>query len=194
MSTGTNVVLVGFGLVAAAFLAPSFKSGVMPSDTDKRAGDAVGQFADDGGKPGSDGSAGPPPDSSAGLPPGSSAGNGFASRELVRAGDGHFYADALVNGATIHFMVDTGASMVALTPADAQRAGISLPSERATARSAGGEVTVIPVTVDRIAIGPLEARDVRGAVADQLPISLLGQSFLSQIGSVEIRGDRMVLR
>jgi aspartyl protease family protein len=53
---------------------------------------------------------------------------------------------------------------------------------------------VTPLTIERIAIGPLEARGVAGAVARELPISLLGQSFLSRVGTVEIRGDRMVLR
>jgi aspartyl protease family protein len=179
MSTGSNFVWIGLGLVGFAFLAPSLrKADVMPpANMSAQDSDAAGQFADEGGKPGA-----------------GSAGNGFASRDLVRSPDGHFYADAQVNGAQVHFMIDTGASMVALTPADAQRAGIALPTERAHAMSAGGEVEVIPVTVDRIAIGPLEARDVRGAVASQLPVSLLGQSFLSQIGSVEIRGDRMTLR
>jgi aspartyl protease family protein len=128
------------------------------------------------------------------LPTGSSVGNGYASQELVRDRNGHFYAEAQVNGARIRFMIDTGASVVALTRDDAQRAGIAFGSERARAIGAGGEVEVIPVTIDRIAIGPLEARDVRGAVADDLPVSLLGQSFLSRVGSVEIRGDRMVLR
>lgn len=122
------------------------------------------------------------------------AGNGFAAEEIERAGDGHFYAEAQVNGARIRFLVDTGASVVALTPADAQRAGIALPSERSMAIGAGGEVEVIPVLIDRIAVGPLSATQVRGAVARQLPVSLLGQSFLSQVGSVEIRGDRMILR
>ncbi len=121
-------------------------------------------------------------------------GNGFASQALQRAADGHFYAEAQVNGARIRFLVDTGASIVALTPADAQRAGITLPSERSSAIGAGGEVEVMPVTLDRIAIGTLSANQVRAAVAPHLPVSLLGQSFLSQVGSVEIRGDRMVLR
>ena len=122
------------------------------------------------------------------------AGNGLASHALERHPDGHFYAEARVNGARIRFMVDTGASFVALTPRDAQAAGIVLGSERATARGAGGEVEVIPVVIDRIAIGPLTATDVRGAVAEGLPVSLLGQSFLSRADSVEIRGDEMVLR
>ena len=121
-------------------------------------------------------------------------GNGFASRELVRAPDGHFYAEAQVNGARIRFLIDTGASMVALTRADAQRAGIALPSERATAIGVGGPVEVIPVTIDRIAVGPLAATQVAGAVAEDLNVSLLGQSFLARVGTVEITGDRMVLR
>ena len=127
-------------------------------------------------------------------PPAAPAGNGFASREIAARADGHFYLDAQVNGAQVHFLVDTGASMVALTPADAQRAGIALPSERATAQGAGGAVEVMPVTIDRIAVGPLEARGVEGAVARELPVSLLGQSFLSRVGNVQISGDRMVLR
>ena len=127
-------------------------------------------------------------------PPPATAGNGFASRELARAPDGHFYADAQVNGARIRFLVDTGATMVALTRADAQRAGIALPSERATAIGVGGPVEVMPVTIDRIAVGPLAARQVPGAVAEDLDVSLLGQSFLARVGTVEIQGDRMVLR
>lgn len=119
---------------------------------------------------------------------------GLSGREIARSADGHFYAEAQVNGAYVRFMVDTGASVVALTRADAQRAGIALPPDRARASGAGGEIEVIPITIERIALGPLEARDVRGAVAQDLPVSLLGQSFLSRIGRVEISGDRMVLR
>jgi aspartyl protease family protein len=142
----------------------------------------------------------PPPSSqrdkpvAAASPSPSRVGNGQASQELVRSPDGHFYADAQVNGARIEFMVDTGATTVALTREDAQRAGIQLGSERALARGVGGTVEIIPVTVDRIAIGSLEARQVRAAVVDDLEVSLLGQSFLSQVGSVEIRDNRMVLR
>jgi len=173
MSTGGNIVWLGVGLIGFAIIAPSFKAGPPAPEQ------AVA------GKPAASG-----PAQSASM----AAGNGFASRELTRAPDGHFYLDAQVNGAQIHFLVDTGASMVALTAADAQRAGIALPSERALAQGAGGNVEIIPVTIDRIAAGPLEARDVPGAVARELPISLLGQSFLSRVGTVQISGDRMLLR
>lgn len=171
MSSGGNIVWLGLGLIGVALMAPNFTSG--PPAPPSRA---------DAPKPAADRQSPSP------------AGNGFASREIMRAPDGHFYIDAQVNGAQVHFLVDTGASMVALTAADAQRAGIALPSERATAQGAGGNVEIIPVKIDRIAAGPLEARNVDGAVARDLPVSLLGQSFLSRVGNVQINGDRMILR
>lgn len=170
MSAGTNIVMLGVGLIGIALVAPS-----LPED---RPVEPIAPAVDD------------KPVESAPV----RTGNGVASRALERAPDGHFYVEAQVNGARVLFLVDTGASMVALTPADAQRAGIALPSERATARGVGGEIEVIPVTIDRLAIGPLEVRGVRAAIASELPVSLLGQSFLSQVGNVEISGDRMVFR
>jgi aspartyl protease family protein len=170
MSSGNVLAFAGATLLGVAFVAPSLKSG--------------------GSTP-----VGERPFAAAASPvkqPG--IGNGLSSRELLRAPDGHFYADVQVNNVTIRFMVDTGASVVMLTPADAQRAGIALPAQRELAMGVGGTVSVAPVTIDRLAIGPLEARYVQGAVAEQLPISLLGQNVLARIGSVEIRGDRMVLR
>src|SRR3546814_11309539 len=79
--------------------------------------------------------------------------------------DGHFYADAQVGAATVHFLIDTGATAVALSRADAQRAGISPRAGEftGTARTANGTVPLKPVTIDRIRIGPLEARNVAGA-------------------------------
>jgi aspartyl protease family protein len=177
MSTGGNIVWLGLGLIGFAFLAPSFQSAPSPPSSTEATGKPTAATQSEAAP--------------TNVP---AAGNGFASREIPRAPDGHFYLDAQVNGAQIHFLVDTGASMVALTAADAQRAGIALPSARATAQGAGGAIEVVPVTIDRIAVGPLEARNVEGAVARELPISLLGQSFLSRVGNVQISGDRMILR
>ncbi len=124
------------------------------------------------------------------------AGNGFAGATLTREVDGHFYADARVNGATVRFLVDSGASAVILTRADAQRAGImAYPGEfTAEAQGANGAVKLKPVTIDRIAIGPVAADSVVGAVAEAgPPLSLLGQSFLARVKRVEIEGDAMRL-
>jgi aspartyl protease family protein len=173
MSLGSNLGWAGVGLIAFAFLAPTLRPA--PPTAAKPDKPAV-QSA------------------TAPVPAAAPVSVNLARRELVRAADGHFYADAMVNGAQVHFLIDTGASMVALTAADAQRAGIALPAERVIARGAGGTIEVAPIVIERIAIGPLEARGVAGAVARELPISLLGQSFLERVGRVEISGDRMVLR
>ena len=125
------------------------------------------------------------------------AGNGLAETVIARAADGHFYADALVNGATLHLLVDTGATSVALTRADAQAAGVQVaPGDfTATGQGAGGVVRLKRVVLDRVAIGPVAAERVDAVVAeDGLPVSLIGQSFLSRVGTIEISGDRMILR
>lgn len=121
------------------------------------------------------------------------------TRELVldRAPDGHFYTDAQVGPATIHFLIDTGASTIALSPADAQAAGVQYAASDRTgvARTAGGDVGLKRVTLDRVAIGPFDTRDVDAAVIDTpMKISLLGQSWLRKVGTVTISGDKMVLR
>ncbi|MGQ0558575.1 MAG: retropepsin-like aspartic protease family protein [Sphingosinicella sp.] len=120
--------------------------------------------------------------------------DGRGQQVLRRSNDGHFYAEAQVNGARIRFLIDTGASVVALTRADAQRAGIAIGSDTVSARGAGGAMEVAPIVIDRIALGPVAVSQVRGAVADDLPMSLLGQSFLTHAGEIAIQGDRLVIR
>lgn len=173
MSTGKTLLWAGAILIGAALLAPGLPGG--GESPDARAPAPV--------KPAATTATSPP-----------RAGNGIAGQTLARAEDGHFYAEAQVNGARIRFLVDTGASLVALTPEDARRAGIAVGDASGRALGADGEIAFAPVTIDRLAIGPIEARGVRGAVADRLPVSLLGQSFLQRVGSVEMRGDTMILR
>jgi aspartyl protease family protein len=116
---------------------------------------------------------------------------------IERSDDGHFYVDAEVNGQLVHFLVDTGASSVVLTMADAKHVGLPFsPSQfSVVARGASGDVSGQILKIGRVAIGRKEAFDVEGAVVDDgLDVSLLGQSFLSRIGTLVIDGDKMVLR
>lgn len=120
--------------------------------------------------------------------------SGIANQRITRSYDGHFYVTAQVNGVPIRFMIDTGASMVALSADDADRANVPMDGQVGIARGAGGDVEMTQTRIDSITVGGLTARAVRGAVLDQLDHSLLGQSFLSQLESVEISGDTMTLR
>lgn len=115
---------------------------------------------------------------------------------LARAGDGHFYAEVIVDATSASMLVDTGASMVALTAEDADALGVAWdPADvEPVARGASGPVYGVHVTIDRMQVGPFEATGVEAVVVPQgLGISLLGQTFLSQIPKVEIDRQKMVL-
>jgi len=105
---------------------------------------------------------------------------------LPRAPDGHFYAE----------LVDTGASVVALTGADAEQLGLTWdPATLApVAQGAGGPVEGVNVTIPEMALGDHVARQVPALIIpDGLSISLLGQSFLATLGQVQMREGEMVL-
>ena len=126
---------------------------------------------------------------------GSSGSSGEAL--LSRSRDSHFYADADIDGTNIRVMVDSGASIVALTRRDAEAIGIDvdrLPIT-GTARTAGGDVPMRTVMLDSVDIDGLEVRRVEAAVVDaDMGVSLLGQSYLSRLAAVNVEGDTMTLR
>ena len=114
-----------------------------------------------------------------------------------RARDGHFYVDADVNGARIRFLVDTGATYVALSPDDARSAGLQVFESDYTGRSstANGVTRVAPVTLRQVELDQLQVFDVRAVVLEKpLPVSLLGMSFLSRLQGYETHNDQLVLR
>lgn len=121
-------------------------------------------------------------------------GDGSTSHEIMRDQTGHFFAKADVNGASMRLLVDTGASYVVLTPEDALQAGIQRTGETVTAMGVGGALQLSPVVIDRLTVGSLSAEKVPAMIAQDAPMSLLGQSWLSRVSSVQIDGDRMVLR
>jgi aspartyl protease family protein len=115
---------------------------------------------------------------------------------LPRAGDGHFYADVVVDGASTRMLVDTGASMVALTGEDADAMGVKWDPQdlEQVARGAGGPVYGVRVSIERMQLGDFEARSVEAVIVPEgLGVSLLGQSFLAQIPRVEMSQNTMVL-
>lgn len=122
----------------------------------------------------------------------------YDRRVVIRADRrGHFMVDATVGGRSVEFMVDTGATVVALTEETARRLGIR-PARRDytdQVRTANGIVKVAPVMLDEIAIGAVRVSRVRATVipGEALGINLLGMSFLRQLRSFEVSGDQLVL-
>jgi aspartyl protease family protein len=108
---------------------------------------------------------------------------------------GHVLVDAYVNGAPVKFLVDTGATMVVLTPKDAAAAGFSRSDLDFSMRTstANGVARAAPVRLRELRIDQLQVGDVTAAVAENLNISLLGQSFLTRLDGYEMRDGVLTL-
>lgn len=115
---------------------------------------------------------------------------------VPRSPDGHYYLTAEVNDTPLRFMVDTGASDIVLTQADAQRVGIDPAGLVYSGRafSANGEVGIAPVVLDRVAIGPVASDNVRAMVnGGEMRLSLLGMRYLQQFSRIEIGDGALIL-
>ena len=124
--------------------------------------------------------------------------NGEQEVILNKSMSGHFETDAKVNGGTVHMLVDTGASSVVLARADAEAVGINVNtlSYSVTVMTANGRTSAAPVRLSVIAIGPIVRQNVSALVAQegQLDQSLLGMTFLSTLGSLQMQTDELRLR
>lgn len=114
---------------------------------------------------------------------------------LDRSPRGHFYAVAELNGEPIRFLVDTGASVIALTEADAKRAHLEFDRSRyePVARGASGLVRGQEVRVGRVVLDGKGAENLTAIVMEGGETSLLGQNYLRNL-DVRITGDTMTLR
>jgi aspartyl protease family protein len=97
---------------------------------------------------------------------------------------GHFTTVGVVNGISLRFLVDTGATSVVLSSADARRAGVNyLSGTRVLTQTANGVVPVYAVKLDSLRIGDITLTNVDASVieGDKLPLALLGMSFLNRM-------------
>ncbi len=108
---------------------------------------------------------------------------------------GHVVLDGEVNGAPVRFLVDTGATMVVLTLRDAAAAGYGHSDLDFSIRTstANGVARAAPVRLREVRVGQLSIDDVPAVVAENLGISLLGQSFLTRLDSYEMRDGVLTL-
>lgn len=100
-------------------------------------------------------------------------------------------------GPTVRAMVDTGASLVVLTPGDAQRLGLSLSDEdyKDTVVTAAGPAPAVRVTLASVSVAGASVENVQAIVVREgLPHSLLGMSFLSRLSGWQVSGDLLTLR
>ena len=117
------------------------------------------------------------------------------SKIVLNAGDGgHFVTAGSINGKSVQFMVDTGATAVAMGSAEAKRMGIDYTSGKPVRlNTANGQAVGYLLTLNTVRIGDVEVQNVEAIVSQQaMPYVLLGNSFLTRF-SMRRDNDQMVL-
>jgi aspartyl protease family protein len=124
--------------------------------------------------------------------PAGAAGN--ASVVLTANNQGHFFTTGTINGVSVRFLVDTGASLIALSASDARRLGINfLAGKKTLSSTANGVAVSYVVKLDEVRIGDITLNNVDCSVTSgEMPFALLGMSFLNRM-EMKRDGDRMTL-
>ncbi|MTH65104.1 retropepsin-like aspartic protease family protein [Paracoccus shanxieyensis] len=116
--------------------------------------------------------------------------------EVPLGQDGHYHLTADVNGTPLRFIVDTGASTIALGADDARRVGIDPASlgYLGQAQTANGTVPTATVMLDSVTIGDIHDEQVPALVLQsEIGVSLMGMSYLSRFARVSIESNRLIL-
>ncbi len=115
---------------------------------------------------------------------------------VPRQRDGHFHLTLIVNETPVRFIVDTGATDVVLSDADARRVGLN-PDELpffGQAMTANGPVDIARVTLNSVTLGSLRDENVRASVnSGAMNTSLLGMSYLNRFDTIQIQNGELTL-
>ena len=117
--------------------------------------------------------------------------------QVMKAADGHYWAEAAVNGHEVKFLVDTGATAVSLTTDDARRLGIDPASLDYDAKvtTASGPARAARIKLDSVSVAGAQVRDVDALVIETgLQTSLLGMTYLGRLSQFEATQTGMILR
>ena len=117
--------------------------------------------------------------------------------QIVKSEDGHYWAEGDVNGQRVRFLVDTGATAVALTAEDARRLGFE-PRDLDYAfkvATANGEQRAAQVKLASVSVAGARVEDVDALVIEKgLPASLLGMTYLGRLSRFEATRSALILR
>lgn len=117
--------------------------------------------------------------------------------KIQKSPDGHYWLDAIVNGHSLKFIVDTGASTITLNKSDAQLLGL-MPNDGAfigQSNTANGIAHIAPIRLSSFSLAQLSWSDVPAMVIDgKMDVNLLGMSFLNRLKSFSFEGDSLILK
>lgn len=120
-----------------------------------------------------------------------------AAASIAKSADGHYWAQGDVNGSQVRFLVDTGASAVALTPTDAKRLGFD-PARLDygySVMTASGQARAAAVKLGSVSVAGARVRDVEALVIEEgLDTSLLGMTYLGRLSKIEATRTSLILR
>ena len=121
---------------------------------------------------------------------------GGGRAEILKASDGHYWAEGEVNGENIRFLVDTGATAVALTRTDAERLGIDVDHLKYgySVVTAGGQTRAAAVKLSSVSVAGARLDDVDALVIEKgLDTSLLGMTYLGRLSSFQATRQALFL-
>ncbi|MGE4432048.1 MAG: TIGR02281 family clan AA aspartic protease [Sphingobium sp.] len=115
---------------------------------------------------------------------------------ISMAPDGHFWADGKINGMNARFLIDSGATITALSENVAQQAGLNIDSDGpgVMMKTANGTIVARRSSVAGLTVGPIQASDLPVVVSDSFDgVNVLGMNFLSRLKSWRVERNEMVL-
>lgn len=123
--------------------------------------------------------------------------NGDSSGKIIMTADGqgHFYTTGTINGTSVRFMVDTGATMISLGATDARRIGLDFNrGQKVLSQTANGQTVVSKLQLDTVRLGDITLHGVDAVIhQNEMPIALLGMSFLNRM-EMQRDGSTMTLK
>ena len=131
------------------------------------------------------------------VDPASQANAEGSPASIAKSADGHYWAEADVNGHEVRFLVDTGATAVALTADDASRLGLAPATLNYTSRvmTANGPARAAQVKLESISVAGAQVQDVDALVIENgLSTSLLGMTYLGRLSQFEATKTSLILR
>lgn len=126
---------------------------------------------------------------------GVSNGDGSGKIIMTADGQGHFYTTGTINGTSVRFVVDTGATMISLGATDAKRIGLDFNrGEKMISHTANGQTVVSKLQLDTVRLGDITLHGVDAVIhQNEMPIALLGMSFLNRM-EMQRDGSTMTLK
>jgi aspartyl protease family protein len=120
----------------------------------------------------------------------------WAETRIPRSRDGHFYVHAMVDGQLVRFLVDTGATQIALTLEDAERVGaqITPAAFEVVGTGASGPVRGQRIRLRSVSVDGKEITSLPAIAVEGLDRSLLGQAYLSRMSGVSMTSEQMIIR